>query len=96
MKVTICVLLWVKSGQEELFVEYENCALGIASAHGAVILSRVRRNELSNFPYEVQVLQFPSQDEFQKFMEDPARPELGPMRDEAIAMTEVIRVDEIS
>lgn len=95
MKITMCVLLWVKTGQEELFAEYEDRALEIASAHSAVILSRVRQNERSELPYEVQVLRFPSHIVFQKFMDDPLRLALGQMRDEAIAKTEVIRVDEI-
>lgn len=86
------MLLWVKAGQEELFAEYEDRALEIASGHGVVILSRVRGNEPSEMPYEVQVLQFPSRVEFQAFMDDPSRLNLTYMRNEAIAKTEVIDV----
>ena len=96
MAITLCVLLWVKEGQEELFEDYENKALEIALRHGGKTISRVRRSESSDAPYEVQILQFPNDSALKDFMEDPARNALSDDREKAIAKTEAIRVNEIS
>ncbi|MEI9907360.1 MAG: DUF1330 domain-containing protein [Actinomycetota bacterium] len=96
MAITLCVLLWVKDGQEELFESYEDKALEIATRHGGITVSRVRRTEGSEAPYEVQILQFPSDASLKEFMDDPARSELSEMRERSIAKTEVIRVNQIA
>jgi len=92
----LCVLLWAHDGQEDLFAEYEDAALKIAVAHGGQVVSRLRRIDSPESPFEVQILRFPSQVTFQTFMDDPLRLAMSEQRDRAVAKTEVIRVDEIS
>ena len=96
MPITLCVLLWVKVGKEELFIKYEDRALQIASTHGGLTLSRLRRRDNSESPYEIHVIQFPNRVAFQAFMDDPSRLALTDRREEAITRTEVIEVEQIS
>lgn len=93
MAVTLCVLLWSVPGNEDLLVEYEDLVLARLSAHGGRVLQRVRRNETSVSPYEVQTLVFASQEAMDSFMVDPERLALADMRAQCVAQTEIIPVD---
>jgi uncharacterized protein (DUF1330 family) len=92
---TLCVLLWSVPGQEALLVDYEDQVLALLAAHGATVLQRVRAIELTETPFEVQTLRFPSQAAFDAFMADPARVALASMRDQSVARTELFRVEVV-
>jgi uncharacterized protein (DUF1330 family) len=96
MEITLCVMLWARAGQEAALVDYEDRALDIAAAHDVRLVSRVRRTDSSDSPFEVQVLRFPSQEALEVFMQDPARLALSVMRDAAVARAEVVRVEQVS
>jgi len=95
MNINLCVLLWTRAGQEDALVDYEDPALDIAAAHGVQLVSRVRRTDSSESPFEVQVLRFPSQGTLDMSMQDPARLALSGMRDAAVARTAVARVEQV-
>jgi uncharacterized protein (DUF1330 family) len=96
MAVTLCVFLTAVSGHERDLVEYEDQVLGLLSAHGANLVTRVRTVDPHDAPHEVHVIEFPSEAALQQYMDDPARLALSDLRDQAIASTEVLRVDLIS
>jgi uncharacterized protein (DUF1330 family) len=95
MTVTLCVLLTAVPGREQALVEYEDQVLELFAAHGARLLQRVRSLDPSEAPYEVQILEFPSEDALDAYMQDPARAALADQRDQAIATTQVLRVDVV-
>ncbi len=96
MALTFCVLLTPAPGGEALLVEYEDQVLMLLSDHGARVLQRVRTVDPSaGRPFEVHVLEFPSQDAFDAYMENPNRLALAGLRDRAIASTEVLRVEVV-
>ena len=92
MTVTLCVLLTAVPGREQMLVEYEDQVLELFAAHGARLLQRVRSLDPTEAPSEVQIVEFPSEDALEAYMQDPAREALGDQRDQAIANTQVLRV----
>jgi uncharacterized protein (DUF1330 family) len=96
MALTLCVLLTPAPGCEARLVEYEDQVLTLLADHDARVLQRVRTvDPTADQPFEVHILEFPSQDAFDAYMEDPARLALAGLRDRAIASTEVLRVEVV-
>ena len=93
--VKLCVLLWAVPGRELQLIDYEDHVLQLLPAHDARVLSRVRSKDSPGGPFEVHVLEFPSEDAFGSYMADPARVSRSADRDAAIARTEVIHVDVV-
>jgi uncharacterized protein (DUF1330 family) len=91
MTLGLCVLLWAAPGQEKRLIEYEDRVLEHLPDHGARLVTRVRAAE--GEPFEVQVLEFPSEQALVAFTEDPRRAVLAADRERAIARTEILRVD---
>jgi uncharacterized protein (DUF1330 family) len=94
--VTLCVLLTPTPGGEARLVEYEDRVLALLPAHGGRVLSRVRRTGDGAGPYEVHVLDLPSEAALEAYLEDPARLALAGLRDLAIAHTELLRVEVVA
>ena len=94
MPVTLCVLLSAAPGREQMLVEYEDQVLQRVTVYGGRVLQRVRAIEPVS-PFEVHVLEFPTEDALMGYMADPERVALAPLRDEAIVNTDVIRVEVV-
>jgi uncharacterized protein (DUF1330 family) len=93
--VTLCVLLWAVEGEGHALVDYEDKVLALVVELGGRVIERVRGREHPEEPFEVQVLEFPSERVLDEFMHDERRQELLPERDLAVARTEVIRVRRV-
>ena len=91
--VVLCAMLWPREGKEQLLIDYEDRVLELLPDHGARLLSRVRA--IDGEPFEVQLLEFPSEGALGAFTDDPRRAALASLRDQAIARTEVLRVSPI-
>jgi uncharacterized protein (DUF1330 family) len=91
--MVLCVMLWAAPGQEQSLIEYEDRVLALLPAHQGRLLSRVRA--LQGEPFEIQLLQFTSEQALASYTEDPRRLELSHLRECAIARTEVLRVAEV-
>ena len=86
-------MLWAAPGREDLLIEYEDRVLGYAHGYGARVLSRARAVE--DGPTEVQLIAFPSEQALADFQRDPQRERLAALHDQAIARTEITRVELI-
>ena len=95
MPVTLCVLLWARSGAEQELVAYEDAVLRLIPAHGGRVRERVRTDGADGAPLEIHLLEFPSDDALDAYMQDPARLERAGARDRANERTEVYRVDSV-
>lgn len=93
MNVTLCVLLWAREGREAALVAYEDQVLALLPAHGATVLQRARTDGSDGQPLEVHLLAFPSERALEEYMRDDRRTQLTADREEAIARTEILRVD---
>jgi hypothetical protein len=93
--VKLCILLWAVPGREQQLVEYEDHVLPLLHAYDARVVQRVRSQDAALGPFEVQILDFPSEGAFDRYMADPERASWSVQRDAAIARTEVLRVDAV-
>ena len=93
--VKLCVLLWAVPGHEQELIDYEDQVLPLLAAYDARVVQRVRSQEAAANPFEVQILDFPSELALERYMADPVRASLTAARDRAISRTEVLRVDAV-
>jgi uncharacterized protein (DUF1330 family) len=96
MSLTLCVLLWARSGAEDGLIAYEDQVLAMAADHQGRVLQRVRGSGADGQPLEVQLLEFASAQALDEFMTDPRRQSLAAERDRVISKTEVIDVQVVS
>lgn len=92
MTLVLSALLWPHPGQEQLLIDYEDAVLALIPAHGGRVLSRVRRVDESDGPFELQVIEMPDEDAVAAYMVDPVRVALADTHARAIARTDVSRV----
>jgi uncharacterized protein (DUF1330 family) len=93
--LTLCVLLTPVAGAADRLVEYEDQVLARLPAHGARLLSRVRAEDPEAEPFEVHLIEFPSEAGLEDYLADPARVAMRGLRDAAIASTEILRVEVV-
>jgi uncharacterized protein (DUF1330 family) len=93
--VTLCVLLWARTGRELELGDYEDRVLALLADHGAKVLQRVRPVGGVDEPTEVHLLQFPDEAALDAYTADARRAALAAERDEAIERTEILRVDVV-
>jgi uncharacterized protein (DUF1330 family) len=94
--VTLCVLLWARAGNEAELVAYEDAVLELVPTHGGRLRERVRTDGADGAPFEIHVLEFPSEAALAAYMEDPQRRAMADARDRAIERTAVYRVDLVN
>ena len=93
MSITLCVLLWAQEGCEQALSAYEDLVLQLVPDHGGAVVQRARSIGANGQPLEIHVLAFPSEQKLSEYMTDDRRVALTADRDQAIARTEVIRVE---
>jgi uncharacterized protein (DUF1330 family) len=91
--IVLCVMLWAVPGREDQLTDYEDRVLALLRQHQARVLTRVRA--LGEGPTEVQILEFASAQALEDFQHDPQRQALSGLRDEAVARTQLIRVEPV-
>ena len=92
MEVTLCVLLWARTGMEAGLISYEDQVLSLIPGHGGRVVQRARGGGTGGQPLEIQLLEFPSAAALDAYMADDRRTSLAAERDRVIARTEVIQV----
>ena len=95
MTLVLTALLWPHPGQEQLLIDYEDAVLALIPQHGGRVLSRVRRIDDSDGPFEQQVIEMPDEDAVAAYMADPVRVGLADTHARAIARTDVSRVEVV-
>lgn len=94
-RLTLCILLWAHDGKFEDLVSYEDTVLSLITEHGGHVLQRLRRLN-DEGPDEVQVIEFPSEEALNGYMNDDRRLELAATRENAVARTEIYRMDQVT
>ena len=94
----VVVRLWIREGREAEFEAYERKMARIMASHGGAIERAIRCNRaLLNTPappFEVHVLRFPSNKQYEKFRRDPQREALSAERAAAISNTKILLGEE--
>ena len=89
---TLVAMLWPHPGQEQALIEYEDAVLALLPTYGCRVISRVRRTDSSDGPFEVQIIEYPSEDAVAAYMIDPTRVALADVHARAIERTQVVPV----
>ena len=97
----ITQLIYIKPGQEDVFDEFERIAIPIITKYNGKLLFRVRPSE-SNFierniesPYEIHLVEFASDVDFQNFMKDEERTRFLHLKEKSIESSLLFRGEKI-
>jgi uncharacterized protein (DUF1330 family) len=83
-------LIYLKEGQENVFHQFEDIALPIIPKYNGTLLLRIRPDANSiiehhmDKPYEIHLVQFEAQEDFENFMHDEERKEFLHLKEQSI------------
>jgi uncharacterized protein (DUF1330 family) len=88
--IFITQLIYIKEGQESVFHQFEDVAIPIISKYNGRLLIRVRPDSNSiientiNKPYEIHLVEFDTEQDFENFKEDEERKKFLHLKDQSI------------
>jgi hypothetical protein len=88
--IYITQLIYIVPGQEKVFDQFEDVAIPLISKYNGRMLVRVRTNETSfigphpDKPYEIHVVEFDSELDFQNFGRDEERKKFLHLKEQSI------------
>jgi antibiotic biosynthesis monooxygenase (ABM) superfamily enzyme len=90
----ILVRLWIHTDRQTEFEAYERKVSRIMARYGGVIEHAIRTlsapDVLSDEPFEVHVLRFPSRDHYDAYRDDAERRSLSGERDGIVTNTDIL------
>ncbi|RFZ81132.1 DUF1330 domain-containing protein [Mucilaginibacter terrenus] len=95
--IYITQLIYIKPGQEEVFHRFEDVAIPIIAKYNGTLLMRLRPNHASYIetsidkPYEVHLVEFPAEADFENFMRDEERKQFLHLKEESIKAVLLIK-----
>lgn len=95
--IFITQLIYVIEGQEEVFHQFEDIAIPTILKYNGQLLLRVRPDEKSYIesniekPYEIHLVEFASEEDFENFKHDEERKKFLHLRDQSIRATLMIK-----
>ena len=95
--IVLTQLIFIKPGQEEVFHQFEDVAIPLIKKYNGRLLLRVRPDEKSFIehsiekPYEIHVVEFDGDDEFQSFMRDDERNKFLHLKEQSIRSSTLIK-----
>lgn len=95
--ITITQLIYIIEGQEQVFDEFESVAMPIIAKYNGRLLFRARLTE-DNFieshidkPYEIHLVEFDSQQDFDNFKQDEERKRFLHLKEQSIKASILIQ-----
>jgi uncharacterized protein (DUF1330 family) len=94
-------LIYLKDGCEKIFDEFEDIAIPIISKHNGRMLLRVRPDDAAMIqsptdkPYEIHLVQFESEKDFENFSKDEERRKFLHLKDQSVRSTILIRGEKL-
>jgi len=88
--IFITQLIYIKEGQEKVFQQFEDIAIPIIAKYNGRLLLRVRPDERAIIenqierPYEIHLVEFTSNDDFDNFMHDEERKKFLHLKEQSI------------
>ncbi len=99
--IFITQLIYIEEGQKNVFHQFEDLAIPIILKYNGQILLRLRPNENDfiehhiNKPYEIHLVQFQSDEDFQNFSNDSERKQFLHLKEQSIKSAFLIKGTEI-
>lgn len=90
-------LIYIKDGEEETFHQFEDIAVPLITKYNGKLLLRLRPEEKSFIefsiekPYEVHLVQFNNEEDFQHFMQDDERKKFLHLKEQSIKSSVLIK-----
>ncbi|WP_020598369.1 hypothetical protein [Spirosoma panaciterrae] len=90
-------ILYVKEGQEETFHAFEDHVLPLLQRHNGVLVYRARPAKEAviatemGYPYEIHIVTFPEQADFESYRDDPERMQFLYLKDQSVDSLRLIR-----
>ncbi len=95
--ILITQLIYIKAGQEKVFDEFEEVAIPLITKYRGRLLFRVRPGSdayiqnLLEKPYEIHLVEFEEESDFQAFMKDEERKKFLHLKEQSIQSSILIR-----
>ena len=95
--VFITQLVYIKKGQEDIFNQFEDIAIPVISKYNGKLLLRIRPDENSVIettverPYEVHLIQFDTETDFEHFMLDEERKRFLHLKEQSVQSIQLIK-----
>ncbi len=97
MSIYVTQLIYVKKGQEDVFLQFEEIAMPLIPKYKGQLLLRARPAEHEIIegtidpPYEIHLVTFESDDDFQGFMLDKEREKFLHLKEQSIKSVLLIK-----
>jgi hypothetical protein len=97
----ITQLIFIKKGEETAFQQFEDIAIPMISKYNGQLLLRIRPEENSlleinmDKPYEVQLVQFNSDRDFENYMQDEKRKQSLYLKEQSIKSVLLIKGEQL-
>lgn len=95
--IYITQLIYIKEGQESVFHQFEDIAIPTIKRYNGRLLLRIRPSEDSfienqiDKPYEIHIVEFDSEHDFENFKHDEERKKFLHLRDQSIKTSILIQ-----
>ena len=99
--IFITQLIYVIPGEEAVFNQFEVIAIPIIAKYNGKLLLRVRPDNQSFIesnienPYEIHLIEFAAEIDFQNFMKDPERKKFLHLKEKSILASVLIKGDRL-
>lgn len=98
----ITQLIYLKPGQEAIFDEFEAIALPGIPRYNGRLLFRLRPENTADYielhleqPYEIHLVEFPSELDFQGYMQDETRKQFLHLKEQSIQSAVLIKGEKL-
>jgi len=95
--IYITQLVYINPGQERTFEAFEQVAIPLISRYRGQLLLRIRPDTPSfiqgatDLPYEIHLVTFPSEEDFEDFCKDPERASMLHLKEASVDRIVLIR-----
>ena len=90
-------LVYIKQGEEKTFLQFEDVALPLIPKYNGQLMLRIRPKESEiversiDTPYEIHLIQFPADSDFENFMNDPEREKFLHLKKQSVRSVMLIK-----
>ena len=101
MSIIITQLIYIKEGAESVFDQFEAIAIPTIAKYNGQLLLRIRPNQEQiieqniDTPYEVHLVEFNSDTDFQQFMHDEERKKFLYLKEQSIQSVVLIKGERL-
>lgn len=99
--VYITQLIYIKEGQEDVFEQFEFIAIPIIAKYSGRLLLRMRPEKDAyienniDIPYEIHLIEFVSDEQFMRFMQDEERKRFLHLKNQSIKTSLLIKGEKL-